>query len=598
MTDVDIGRLKYSVIADDKESQSVLSKLTHSLFNLKTLLLGIASVAVWNNLIQGAHDFEVEISNIAAYGVENLNKLKNTITETGMAFGTSMTEQAKTFTTGLRAGIDEANIEEFMKTANKLAVAGATDLKVSIDLLDSVIDSYNMDVRDTEMIADKFYKAAKIGEVSMTELASGIGKIAPLAQEAGVSLDDMLAVITTMTAKGVPIQEAFMSFRTTLIELLTPSEDLKNLFNELGYETGQAAIESRGLSGVLQDVWWAVGQDKAAFEALFPSARQLPGLLKAISDGGKTLDTNLMNITESTGVLDEAFKLFKGASDALKLKEMGAQWNYIKTTLGEWATKIWTTVGGPILDTMVKIIDKLKEWWNIVADKLAPAFSKIKDIWYDAVYGENGIKATLEKGDITGAMTKTAKMISDMWDKVWNGGFDSGGHEYPGIKKIVGDAFGKIDWPSIQIDLVKWGGILGAALGSAMVNAMRGIVKWWWDDFKSTWSWVFSQMGKDVWKWMQELEKAIGKMPTATEIGQNIIGEFQFGGMVQRTGVYKLERGEEVIRASNNFTMGNINVNNYGQPISTNIANQVISEINTKMRRGEVIFSSKRGFIK
>ena len=56
----------------------------------------------------------------------------------------------------------------------------------------------------------------KRGKLTFAELAANIGKVAPMARAAGMSMEDMMAAIATMTRQGLGTDEA----STRLVNIL------------------------------------------------------------------------------------------------------------------------------------------------------------------------------------------------------------------------------------------------------------------------------------------------------------------------------------------------------------------------------------------
>ncbi len=108
----------------------------------------------------------------------------------------------------LSAGIPPDNAIEFLRTSGKAAVAGVSNIETAVDGISSVLNAYSMGMQGTGKISDLFFETVRLGKTTFDELAQNIGKVAPIANSAGVGIDQLFGAYATLTKQGIKTDEA------------------------------------------------------------------------------------------------------------------------------------------------------------------------------------------------------------------------------------------------------------------------------------------------------------------------------------------------------------------------------------------------------
>lgn len=235
----------------------------------------------------------------------------------------------------LAAGLTDAEVAtNILGAATKGAKGGFSDTATVADALTSVLNSYRLSATEAEAVTAKIIATQNAGKITAGEYAAQIGRLAPTAAQAGVSLDELNGFIATATSQGVPVESTFAGIRQALSALLKPSDDAQAILEKVGITNGAAALQSEGLVGVLSRLNQA-GLDTPenltkllgsveALTAIAPSAGQNIGVLTSNIERSKDalangeLDTAL-NAVASTAESNFANAINLAQNSLIKL---------------------------------------------------------------------------------------------------------------------------------------------------------------------------------------------------------------------------------------------------------------------------------------
>jgi len=213
-----------------------------------------------------------------------------------------------------------ADVFPFLTAANKLAVTGLSTSTQAISLLSSTINAFKLDVADAEVISGKLFRTVELGRILIPDLADSFGTVAVAAQQVGVSLDEVLGALATLTRQGIKPAQALTFLRNGILKLINPTTVLQETLEELGFTSGQQAVQVLGFAGVLDQLGQkAAGSSKLLFEffgrirgaqlafgVTGENAEEFANSIDSISKAGADFNTRFGIAVESTG-----FKLEK-----------------------------------------------------------------------------------------------------------------------------------------------------------------------------------------------------------------------------------------------------------------------------------------------
>jgi TP901 family phage tail tape measure protein len=250
----------------------------------------------------------------------------------------------------ISAGVPKENIFEFIKVAGKAAIGGVTDLNTSVDGLTSIINAFGLQMSDAESVADSMFAAVQGGKTTFAELSASIFNIAPAAAAAGVSMQEVNAAIAALTAGGTPTAVATTQIRAALTGLQRPSQELDAIFQKLGFQTAQVAIEKKGLGFALDAVKKASNGSNGELQTLLGSTEAVAAANVLAGTGAAKFSAELDRQANSAGAAAQAAAEID--------KSFGREMERTKVAANNLAISIGTTLA-PALSALNGVIEKV-----------------------------------------------------------------------------------------------------------------------------------------------------------------------------------------------------------------------------------------------
>jgi len=183
------------------------------------------------------------------------------------------------------AGFAEtAEITNILKAAQLGATGGFSDLQTVTDATTSVLNAYGLEADKAGKIVDGFAQTQADGKIVVDQYAQQIGRIAPIAAGAGVSIDELNAAISAVTATGVPVESTFAGLRQVIASIQKPTSEASKVAEKLGIDFSASALKSKGLSGVLEEIVKNGGASADNLSKLFGSVEALTAIQPLLND--------------------------------------------------------------------------------------------------------------------------------------------------------------------------------------------------------------------------------------------------------------------------------------------------------------------------
>lgn len=289
--------------------------------------LGVAAV-------KAAAEYETQLANvstlltgteaeIAARTAEIGNEILDVSNRTGVA--------TDNLTDGMYQVIsafgDSADAAKILETAAKSAAAGNATTTDSVNLLSAVTKGYgDTSAEAVQKAADLAFATVRLGQTSFPELASSMGKVIPLAGTLGVEQEQLFGAMATLTGVTGSTAEVVTQLKATMQGFLSPSKNMAATLKKMGYESGQALLESKGLQGALDALKGAVNNDELAFAGLFSSVEAQTAVLAMAGSQSENLTSKTAEMYEAAGAANGAFEKQTDtlAYDIQMIKNLGA----------------------------------------------------------------------------------------------------------------------------------------------------------------------------------------------------------------------------------------------------------------------------------
>jgi TP901 family phage tail tape measure protein len=217
--------------------------------------------------VKAAIEFEAALAGIKTISPNaEIKQLRKDLLDLSSAFGFDELSTAKAQYDLLSSGITDASDAALvLKNSAELATAGMDTLDSASKTVAIAINSFGLSAQDSAHITDVLAQTTEFGVLTLNELGSAFGQVAPIAASAGISIEETSAALATVTLSGKTAAESATGIKAALSALLKPSADLEAAFKKVSNESVAQSVASKGLNETLQLVRKAIGDGSAAW---------------------------------------------------------------------------------------------------------------------------------------------------------------------------------------------------------------------------------------------------------------------------------------------------------------------------------------------
>lgn len=318
-------------------------------------VLTAATVSAVTVSAKGFMDFESEMSNVETLAdttAVSMEELSKQALQASNVTGVAATEIAQGAYTALSSGVDTANAMDYITQAAKAAKAGQSDLDTVVNGSTSIINAWKLSYSDAASVFEKMLVAQDKGKTTLGELSSQIGQITGIAPQLNISLDETLAAVAALTKNGVQTSSAITGLRAVMSNVLKPTSEAAEAAEALGLEFNTAALQSKGLTGFLQDVLDKTGGSAEELAKLFGSVEGLSQIMLLGGSAAEDYSDALAAMEGSAGRLDAAFSTVTDNSAS----RLSMSLNKLKNNAIEFGQSL-----APYIDLASEALGKLSE---------------------------------------------------------------------------------------------------------------------------------------------------------------------------------------------------------------------------------------------
>lgn len=272
--------------------------------------LDLLSVPV--NIAIGVETSIAKIRTVSDVSEQTLNDIKKLGTEVPQ----TMVDVTGAAYDALSAQISEKDLLPLLKASSDLAVLGLSDLTTATNSMIVAQSAFAKEGINSAAASDIFFETVRRGRLTLKELASAFPRAASTAAALGVSMEETGAIFAALTKKGNSAAESAVQLNAVMKAIAKPTKDASDLFNSLGIEYGVAALKSKGVIGVLDDIRIKTGGSSQALTTLFGNIRQFKGVAALLSDNLVTVRDDFDKISNSAGVVERNLDKVKVTTQA------------------------------------------------------------------------------------------------------------------------------------------------------------------------------------------------------------------------------------------------------------------------------------------
>ena len=293
-----------------------------SVVNLRYLASALAGGALTSGIVRFGSEYEKALANINTLLRDNTVSIEEFNVQLKALAATTpkdLLDLSNALYQIVSAGVPAADAMQVLDASVKLAVSSISEVKDSANLLITTLNAYRGSGLDAADATDKLTRIYQAGRTTVTELAGSFGRVAPLAAQFGVSLDEVGGLLISLTRSGLRTNEAITATRAIISGIAKPTLKTQKILERLGIAFGQGAIDANGFTGVMENLLNATGGNVDVLARLFPNIRALLPAIVAAGSGFGDFKDNVEDVSNSFGAADEALaktddKFFKSAA--------------------------------------------------------------------------------------------------------------------------------------------------------------------------------------------------------------------------------------------------------------------------------------------
>jgi TP901 family phage tail tape measure protein len=241
----------------------------------------------------------------------------------------------------MSAGVPRDNIFEFMRTAARAAVVDGSAMATSVDGLTSILNAFGMEYSQAGEVAIKMQKTVNNGKTTMEELGGSLSKVTSFAATMGVSIDDVLAAVATLTSKGDTTSEAVTQISAAILAV--------------NQELGDGAFATHGFIKSLQIMREKADGSANKLKEMTGRKEGMNAILKLTDENMSKFIGTMDDLTSSADPLSDAIEGSTG--DALELDQA---WQGVQSVWRELGS-VANSLLGPGLKKLAELLKSAAE---------------------------------------------------------------------------------------------------------------------------------------------------------------------------------------------------------------------------------------------
>lgn len=352
----------------EKGGQSLGQKVTGGLNKAaKTFApFSAAAAAVLVPATKGALDYQDSVAKVTTLldmSKTSVGDLQDMFLGLSNATGLSASSVAEAGYQALSASVDYEHLGSFLETATSLAKVGFTDTATATDVLTTAINAYGMQSSDANDIAQKLVQTQNLGKTTVSELASSMGRVIPIASSSNVSLDNLTTAYALLTKNGISTAQSTTYMAAMLNELSDSGTDVgSTLEDRTGKSFQELMADGWSLSDVLGLLKQAADDSGKGFNELWGQSTAGAAAMTLLNAGSEEWNSTMEVMQGNTDVLGEGLE--KLHTPAQMMREALNQLKNSGIELGMSLIEVLA----PMIEQAATAISNLTSWFNGLDD--------------------------------------------------------------------------------------------------------------------------------------------------------------------------------------------------------------------------------------
>ena len=270
--------------------------------------IGISAATAFAQAAKSSYDFEkefrknmLEVATISTQVTDDMTGFMNQVMSITQEIPIKAPEAAKALYSIVSAGHDGADGMKILEVSAKAAVGGLTETETAADAVTTILNAYKMSAEEAGTVSDQLFTTVRLGKTTFGELGASIAQVAPIAAAYGISIDQVLGAVASLTKQGTPTAPARTQRRAAI--------------QGTAGELGDAAFQGRTFQEALQLINEKAGGSASKMKEMLGTDEGLAATLALTGKNAKSAASDLGELQNSLGATEAAFEKMKDAAD-------------------------------------------------------------------------------------------------------------------------------------------------------------------------------------------------------------------------------------------------------------------------------------------
>lgn len=266
--------------------------------------IGISAATAFAKAAKSSYDFEkefrknmLEVATISTQVTDDMTGFMNQVMSITQEIPIKAPEAAKALYSIVSAGHDGADGMKILEVSAKAAVGGLTETETAADAITTILNAYKMSAEEAGTISDQLFTTVRLGKTTFGELGASIAQVAPIAAAYGISIDQVLGAVASLTKQGTPTAQAMTQIRAAI--------------QGTAGELGDAAFQGRTFQEALQLIYEKAGGSASKMKEMLGTDEGLAATLALTGKNAQSAANDLGELQESVGATEAAFEKMK-----------------------------------------------------------------------------------------------------------------------------------------------------------------------------------------------------------------------------------------------------------------------------------------------
>ena len=288
-----------------------------------------AVAAVGTASVKTAMDFDSQMSRVQAISGatgEEFEKLRQQAIDLGASSVYGATEAAEGMENLASAGFTVEETMSAMPGLLNLAASSGEDLATASDIAASAVRGFGLEASETAHVADVLAKNAAATNAAVADTGEALKYVAPVANTAGLSIEEVSAAIGIMANAGIKGSQAGTTLRGALTRLMKPTKSVSEAMDAIGISAYDNEGKMKSLSEIIGELRTATAglseEEKQNRLATIFGTEALSGMMALVNSSPEELEKMTKELENCDGAAEEMAETMmnntKGAIEEMK----------------------------------------------------------------------------------------------------------------------------------------------------------------------------------------------------------------------------------------------------------------------------------------